>query len=93
MYSGVAFLHIFDYSFLENSLLPAKLIDVVGNIYALSALSCDGCRKFEDIYTGLSAITKVQAVKCSNHCTQLSSNHISINARIVCQYNVNVIAV
>lgn len=50
MYNGVGFLHIFDYSFLKNSSLPAKLIDVVGNIYALSALSCDECRELEDIY-------------------------------------------
>ncbi|MBR1734629.1 MAG: Fic family protein [Alphaproteobacteria bacterium] len=59
-------MHKFDYSFLENGLLPANLINIVGNIYSLSVLSRDRQQKFADVYTELTAIAQIQSVKYSN---------------------------
>ena len=59
-------MHTFDYSFLENGLLPTKLIDIIGNIYTLSVLSRDRQQKFTDIYTELAAVAQIQSVKHSN---------------------------
>lgn len=59
-------MHKFDYSFLKNGLLPANLIDIVGNIYTLSVLSRDRQQKFADVYTELTAIAQIQSVKYSN---------------------------
>lgn len=44
-------MHKFDYSFLENGLLPARLVDIIGNIYALSVLSRDRRQKFAGVLT------------------------------------------
>lgn len=59
-------MHIFDYSFLDNGKIPSQLLNITADIYSLKALS--GYRKndFEDIYTALSEIAKVQSVKNSN---------------------------
>lgn len=59
-------MHIFDYSFLENSLLPAKLIDIIGNIYALNVSSLNRQLKFADVYTELAAVAQIQSIKHSN---------------------------
>ena len=59
-------MHKFDYSFLENGLLPARLVGIIGNIYALSVLSRDRQQKFADVYTELKAVAQVQSVKYSN---------------------------
>lgn len=47
-------------------MLPARLIDIVGNICALSASSRDRKQKFADVYTELTAIAQIQSVKYSN---------------------------
>ena len=56
----------FDYSFLENGLLPASLVSITGNIYSLRTAA--GIRKAEHlkVFTELEAIAKVQSVKSSN---------------------------
>lgn len=56
----------FDYSFLNNGLLPANLINLTGTIYSLKTMS--GIRKdeYERIFTELEKIAKVQSVKSSN---------------------------
>lgn len=56
----------FDYSFLENGMLPANLINLTGNIYALKTAA--GTRKegYADVFTELEAVAKVQSVKSSN---------------------------
>ena len=59
-------MHIFDYSFLENGFLPAKLIDIIGNICTLSTLSRNRQEQFADIYTELNAVAQIQSVKYSN---------------------------
>lgn len=56
----------FDYSFLNNGLLPANLINLTSTIYSLKTKS--GIRKdeYEKIFTELEKIAKVQSVKSSN---------------------------
>lgn len=59
-------MHRFDYSFLNNGLLPAGLVNITGDIYALRALSWSRKEQFTDIFTELEAVAKVQSVKSSN---------------------------
>ena len=56
----------FDYSFLNNGLLPARLINLTTTIYSLKTMA--GIRKEEyvKIFTELEKIAKVQSVKSSN---------------------------
>lgn len=56
----------FDYSFLNNGLLPANLVNLTANIASLKTMA--GVRKEENaqIFTELEAIAKVQSIKSSN---------------------------
>ncbi len=56
----------FDYSFLNNGLLPANLVNLTSNIAALKTMA--GVRKDEytQIFTELEAVAKVQSIKSSN---------------------------
>ena len=56
----------FDYSFLNNGLLPARLVNLTSNIAALKTMA--GVRKDEytQIFTELEAIARVQSIKSSN---------------------------
>ncbi len=56
----------FDYSFLNDGLLPASLVNLTSNITALKTMA--GVRKEEHarIFTELEAIAKVQSIKSSN---------------------------
>lgn len=56
----------FDYSFLNNGLFPAKLINLTSNIASLKTMA--GVRKEEyvKIFTELEAVAKVQSIKSSN---------------------------
>lgn len=59
-------MHQFDYSFLENKLVPANLINVTSAIASLKMM--DQLRKndFKTIFTELEKVAKVQSVKSSN---------------------------
>lgn len=56
----------FDYSFLNNGLLPANLVNLTANISSLKTMA--GVRKdeFAQIFTELEAVAKVQSIKSSN---------------------------
>ncbi|MCD8218387.1 MAG: Fic family protein [Clostridiales bacterium] len=56
----------FDYSFLNNGLLPANLVSLTANISSLKTMA--GVRKEEygTIFTELEAVAKIQSVKSSN---------------------------
>ena len=56
----------FDYSFLNNGLLPANLVNLTANIAELKTMA--GVRKEEyiQIFTELEAVAKVQSIKSSN---------------------------
>ena len=59
-------MHIFDYSFLDEGLLPAEIVNLTATIAAFNAIS--GMRKEsnQSIYTELEKIARVQSVKGSN---------------------------
>ena len=56
----------FDYSFLNNGLLPVGLVNLTANISALKTMA--GVRKeaYAQIFTELEAVAKVQSIKSSN---------------------------
>lgn len=56
----------FDYSFLNNGLLPANLVNLTSNIASLKTMA--GVRKaeYQAVFTELEAMAKVQSVKSSN---------------------------
>lgn len=56
----------FDYSFLNNGLLPAKLVNLTANIAGLKTMA--GVRKenYEKVFTELEAVAKIQSIKSSN---------------------------
>lgn len=56
----------FDYSFLDNGLLPANLVNVISVIYSLKTSSNIRKDEFEKIFTELEKIAKVQSIKSSN---------------------------
>ncbi|MCL2678818.1 MAG: Fic family protein [Dehalococcoidia bacterium] len=56
----------FDYSFLENGLLPAKLLNITGAISELKALDIARKDSYPGIFTSLEGIARVQSVKGSN---------------------------
>ena len=59
-------MHRFDYSFLENGMLPVGLISITADIYSLRAMSRTRKEKFDKIYTELAEVAKVQSIKSSN---------------------------
>ena len=59
-------MHRFDYSFLDNGMLPASLLNITLDIYSLRAMSWSRKDQFADVFTELAAIAKVQSVKSSN---------------------------
>ena len=59
-------MHIFDYSYLKDSLLPAKLVNLTSNISALRILSSERRSRFTRAYSELERIAKIESVKASN---------------------------
>lgn len=66
MQKGAGAMHRFDYSFLNNGMLPAYLINITADIYSLRAVSWSKKDQFANVFTELAEIAKVQSVKCSN---------------------------
>lgn len=56
----------FDYSFLDNGLLPAKLINLTASISSLKTMSGVRKKEYTKVFTELEAVAKVQSVKSSN---------------------------
>lgn len=56
----------FDYSFLDNGLLPANLINLTAVIYSLKTGAEIRKDEYEKIFTELEKIAKVQSIKSSN---------------------------
>lgn len=59
-------MRIFDYSFLDNGLLPANLISITANIYSLRSAAQMRREKHVKVFTELEAVAKIQSVKSSN---------------------------
>lgn len=56
----------FDYSFLDNGMLPAKLVNLTGNIYSLRTAAGVRKEEYAKVFTELEAVARVQSVKSSN---------------------------
>ncbi|MDD5859516.1 MAG: Fic family protein [Eubacteriales bacterium] len=59
-------MHHFDYSFLDNGVLPTGLLNITADIYSLRAMSYGRGEQFSGIYSALAEIAKIQSVKSSN---------------------------
>ena len=66
MQKGAGIMHRFDYTFLDNGMIPAGLLNITSDIYALRAMSWSRKDQFAEVFTELAAIAKVQSVKSSN---------------------------
>ena len=73
-------MRIFDYSFLNNGLLPARLVNLTSSIASLKTMA--GVRKDEyaQVFTELESIAKVQSVKSSNAIEGIVTSDERINA-------------
>ena len=56
----------FDYSFLENGMLPADLINITSGIYTLKTSAGSRKSEFITVFTQLESIAKIQSVKIFN---------------------------
>lgn len=56
----------FDYSFLDNGLLPANLVNLTANIASLKTMSSVRKEEHIRVFTELEAIARVQSIKSSN---------------------------
>lgn len=56
----------FDYSFLDNGLLPANLVNLTSNIASLKTMAGVRKEKYTQIFTELESVAKVQSIKSSN---------------------------
>ena len=56
----------FDYSFLDNGMLPAKFINLTSGIASLKTMAGVRKEKYVKIFTELEAVAKVQSIKSSN---------------------------
>lgn len=56
----------FNYSFLDNGLLPANLVNITASIYSLRTAAGVRKEEYAQVFTELEAVAKVQSVKSSN---------------------------
>lgn len=56
----------FDYSFLNNGLLPVKMVNLTSQIASLKTMAGVRKNEYAKIFTELEAVAKVQSVKSSN---------------------------
>ena len=59
-------MHIFDYTFLDEGLLPAEIVNLTATIAAFNAISDTRKESNKSIYTEPEKIARVQSVKSSN---------------------------
>ncbi len=59
-------MHIFDYTFLDEGVLPAEMVNLTATIAAFNAISLERKERYRSLYTDLEKITRVQSVKGSN---------------------------
>ena len=56
----------FDYSFLNNGMLPASLVNLTSSIAELKTMAGVRKEEYTQIFTELEAVAKVQSIKSSN---------------------------
>ncbi len=59
-------MRLFDYSFLDNGLLPASLVNLTSDICSLRVMAGTRKSEYAQIFTELEAIAKIQSIKSSN---------------------------
>ena len=59
-------MHIFDYSFLKNDLLPAQLVSLASNISTLKVMSAFRKKENETAFRKLEDAAKIESIKASN---------------------------
>ena len=59
-------MHRFDYSFLNNGLLPAQFVNLTANIASLKTMAGVRMMKHMQVFTELEAVARVQSIKSSN---------------------------
>lgn len=57
------YMHKFDYSFLNNGMLPSGLVNVTASISSLKVASQFRKNDFQKVFTELEKIAKIQSVK------------------------------
>lgn len=72
-------MHRFDYSFLHNGMLPAGLLNITADIYAMRVMALDRKEQFANVFTELANIAKVQSVKSSNEIEGIVTTDERIN--------------
>jgi hypothetical protein len=72
-------MHKFDYSFLDNGILPAGLLNITADIYSLRVLASNRKGQFTEIFTELESVVKVQLVKNSNEIEGIVTTDERIN--------------
>ena len=59
-------MHKFNYSFLNNGLLPSALISITADIYSLRTMSSSREVQFKNVYSELASVARIQSIKSSN---------------------------
>lgn len=59
-------MHKFDYSFLDNGLLPSNLVNITSSIASLKTAAEFHKNEYQKIFTELESVAKIQSVKNSN---------------------------
>lgn len=59
-------MHKFDYSFLKTSLVSSKVLNMATSIYSLRIMAETRKVNYQNIFTGLERIARIQSVKSSN---------------------------
>lgn len=69
----------FDYSFLDNGLLPAKLVNLTANISSLKTMASVRKEEHLKVFTELESIARVQSIKSSNEIEGIVTSDERIN--------------
>lgn len=72
-------MHIFDYSFLNNGMLPAEIVNLASSVSAFHTLASDRKTRFKSVYTELEKIARVASVKSSNAIEGIVTTDARIN--------------
>ena len=59
-------MRMFDYTFLNNGLLPANLVNLTASISSLKTMAGVRKEEYTKVFTELEAVAKVQSIKSSN---------------------------
>jgi Fic family protein len=76
-------MRFFNYSFLEQGMLPAGLVNIVGAIAELRVRESERRDNYPDIFTRLESIAKVQSVRGSNAIEGIVTSEARINQIVI----------